>query len=97
MSRRRKYIALALVSFVVVLAISARLVLRSAWFAGKVRERLVAAIDDATGGRAEVGALRFDWRRLRIEVYRFVIHGTEPAGKPPLLRVNSIAVGLKIV
>jgi translocation and assembly module TamB len=87
-------VALALV---IVAGVAGVAVLRSAWFKQKIREGMIAAIDDATGGRAEVADFRFDGRRLRVEVYGFTLHGTEPAGKPPLVQAASIAAGLKIV
>jgi len=70
---------------------------RSGRFQETIRARMVAAIETATGGRAELQAYRFDWRQLRIEVDDFVLHGTEPAGKPPLVRAASLAAGFQIV
>jgi translocation and assembly module TamB len=57
----------------------------------------VKAVETATGGRAEAGAIRFDWRNLRARIAPFTLHGTEPAGKPPLFQAASIEIGLKIV
>src|ERR1035438_9783434 len=54
------------------------LVLRSEWFRGKARAWLVSSIETATGGRAEMGAFRFDFATLRVEADSFVLHGTEP-------------------
>ena len=76
---------------------SALIVLRSGWFHEKVRAGIVSTVETATGGRVELGGFRLDWRKLRVEIQSFTIHGTEPAGKPPLFRASSIAVGLKIV
>jgi translocation and assembly module TamB len=76
-------------------AVAGALVLRSEWFRGKARTWLVSSIETATGGRAEMGAIRFDLATLRVEADSFVLHGTEPAGKPPLFRAASIVVGLK--
>jgi translocation and assembly module TamB len=73
------------------------LVLRSAWFHEKVRAGIVSTIETATGGRAEIGSFRFDWRELRAEVDQFVLHGNEPADRPPLIRAASVRVGFKIV
>ena len=80
-----------------VAAVTVTTVLQSQWFYNRVRTYLVDAVETATGGRVEIGSLRFHWKRLRAEVSDFVLHGTEPAGKPPLLRVSSAAVGLKII
>ena len=78
-------------------ALAAVLVLRSAWFNQKVRERVVRTVETATGGRVEAGSFHFDWKRLRAEIGAFTIHGTEPSGKPPLFHARNVAVGLKII
>jgi translocation and assembly module TamB len=100
MSRRARRIWIAagiVVGLALVLAVSAILVLRSDWLRGKVRDRIVAEVEKATGGRAEIGAFRFDWKQLRAEVDGFVLHGSEPAGGPPLLRADAIVVGIKVI
>jgi translocation and assembly module TamB len=97
MKRRLLKIAAYTAAVALLTAVAGVLVLRSDWFRGKARAWLVSSIETATGGRAEMGAFRFDWRALRAEADSFVLHGTEPAGKPPLFRAASIAVGLKIV
>ena len=79
------------------LALSAVLVLRSDWFREKIRQRMVAEVEKATGGRTEIGAFRFDWKQMRAEVDGFVLHGNEPPDAPPLFRGFAIVVGIKIV
>jgi translocation and assembly module TamB len=78
-------------------AITALLVARSGWFRERVRERIAREIETATGGRAELGSFSFDWERLVATVSPLVLHGTEPAGEPPLLRVESVTVGLRVI
>jgi translocation and assembly module TamB len=73
------------------------LVLQSQWFREKVRERLVAEVERATGGRSQIGSFSFDWRALRAEVRDFVLHGSEAEGQPPLFQARSITVEIKIV
>jgi translocation and assembly module TamB len=73
------------------------LVLQSGWFHEKVRQALIDNVESATGGRVEIGSFQFDWKRMRVEVSPFVLHGDEPAGKPPLIRAASVAVGLKVI
>ncbi|HEV2448448.1 MAG TPA: hypothetical protein VGS58_21090, partial [Candidatus Sulfopaludibacter sp.] len=99
MTRKRKVLAAALsLALLALLAVGAAvLVLRSSWFYGKVRAVIVSTLADATGGRVSVGALQFDWRRMRADVTSLEIAGKEPAGKPPLFRAGSVAVALKIV
>ncbi len=100
MSRRVRILSSAagsLVALVLALALGGMLVLRSGWFREKIRERMVAEVEKATGGRTEIRAFRFDWKRLRAEVDGFVLHGSEPPDAPPLFRADSIVVGLKLV
>ncbi len=100
MSRRARRIAIiigGLIALMLVLGLSTVLVLRSEWFREKVRDRIVAEVEKATGGRSEIGAFHFDWKSMRAQLDRFTLHGTEPAGEVPLFRADSIAVGVKIV
>ena len=97
-ARRIIRLATAIIASLVIIAtISTIFVLRSGWFYEKVRDRIVTTVETATGGRTEAGSFRFDWHNLRAEVGNFTLHGTEPAGKPPLFHASRIAVGLKII
>ncbi|HEX3681079.1 MAG TPA: translocation/assembly module TamB domain-containing protein [Bryobacteraceae bacterium] len=71
--------------------------LQTNWFKQRVREKIVAAAEQATGGRVELGTFNYDWRTLDAEFDAFVVHGSEPADAPPLFRANSIRAGLRIV
>ncbi len=84
-------------ALVLLAGIAAIFVVRSAWFNGKVRQFIVGTVEKATGGRVEVATFRFDWKHMRAEVHEFVLHGKEPADKPPLFRAGSVVVGLKLV
>ena len=95
--RRLAWIAGSVAVVLLLAAIAAMIVMRSDWFFNQVRVKLIGTIETATGGRVEIGTFRFDWRRFRAEVHDLVVHGTEPAGKPPLLRAGKIVVGLKVV
>jgi len=100
MSRRARRIWIAagsLAALALALVTAPILIVRSDWFRGKVRDRIVAEVEKATGGRAQIGGFRFDWRRLRAEVDGFALHGNEPVGGPPLARVDAIAVGIKVI
>jgi translocation and assembly module TamB len=55
------------------------------------RRRLVAAIERATGGRAELGSFRAVPLRLQVEVRDLTIHGKEAAGQQPYAHVDSMA------
>jgi len=98
-TRRRVWlVAGGVVASILIVAVLAGVyIVESGWLDSQVRRRMIAAIENATGGRAELGAYRFDWRQLRAEIDQFVLHGNETTGKPPLLRAKSIAVGIKII
>ena len=97
---KRKYIfraALTIVLALVVVGITAIAVLRSAAFHRYVLAKMVERASQATGGRVEIGDFRFRWPGLRIDFYRIVLHGSEAASRAPLLRVDHLMVGLKII
>src|ERR1035438_2699095 len=87
----------ALAALTLLAGIAAIFVVQSAWFYDRVRQLITGTGETASGGRVEVGWFRFDWKQMRVEVHEFVLHGTEPAGKPPLFRAGSVVVGLKLV
>ncbi|MCC7176569.1 MAG: translocation/assembly module TamB domain-containing protein [Bryobacterales bacterium] len=78
-------------------AVSTIAVLRSEWFRNQVRLRIIQELESATGGRAEIGEFRFDRDRMSAEVRALVLHGKEPEGEQPLLRADSVSLGLKII
>ena len=71
--------------------------LQSQWMAEQIRLRVLAEIEKATGGHAEIQRFSMDWRRWRANVDGLVLHGTEPAGAEPLLRLPKAAVDLKVL
>jgi translocation and assembly module TamB len=100
MTRRRRIllrIALAAAGLGLAALAGTVLLVRSAWFGERVRERIVREIERATGGRAEVGSFRFDWKRLTAEVRALTLHGAEPEDAPPLFQAESVEAGLKII
>ncbi len=98
MNRKRiAWITAALFAAVAIAALVFAAALRSWWVRDLARERLADILETATGGRVEIGSLLIEWRPLRAEVRGITIHGTEPAGKPPLFHADSAAIGLKIV
>ena len=65
-------------------------------FGRRVGGKVVSILDDATGGRTEIGHLSFNPWHLAIEVDDLVIHGKEPAGELPYLSVKRLLVNVKI-
>ncbi len=73
------------------------LIVQSQWFHDRVREGIITGLEDATGGRVELGNFGFDWTHMTATVAPLVLHGTESAGEPPFLQVRSISLGLRII
>ena len=100
MNRRLRSFAIAagIITSVIVLGVLIGFyTLQTGWFREQVRQRVLAAIEHATGGRVELGSFHYDARRLTAEFRNLVVHGTEPAGAPPLFRAASVRVRLTIV
>jgi translocation and assembly module TamB len=100
MSRRAKIwtrIAVSAVGLAALLLLIGIAVIRSAWFAKYVSEKIVSVVEQSTGGRAELGTFAFDWKHLHARVTNFILHGKEPAGQAPLLRVDAIELRLKLL
>lgn len=81
----------------VLLAAGVVLLLRSDWFRERLLERIVRAIENASGGRAELGGFFFDPRRMEVRVTGLVLHGREDPTQPPLFRADAIVANLKLL
>ena len=99
MSRRAKFlrnIGIGLTALIVVLVISTGLLVQTDWFRNYVKQKIVTVTEEGTGGKVEIGSFAFDWRHLRAVVTDFVIHGNEPAGVDPFVRVRRVQVDLRL-
>ena len=100
MSARAKKIlrisVIALVSLIAMVAVTAIIVVRTAWFRDAVRSEIVRQTELATGGTVEVGSFSFSWANLEAVVTDFVIHGNEPAGAAPFVRIARLQVNLRL-
>jgi translocation and assembly module TamB len=100
MSRRSRLALIwgsSILGLTILLVLVAVFIAHSGWLREHVRQRLVTEVERATGGRAEIGSFDFNWRSLTVRVTDLVIHGTEPSGAPPLLRVRTVTAVLKVV
>ena len=98
MSRPMKIVrnvAIVLGSLAFVLVAAALIVSQTDWFRNYVKQKIIASTEDSLGGRVEVGSFHFDARRLHAEVADFVIHGNEPAGAAPFVRVARIQLDIR--
>jgi translocation and assembly module TamB len=99
-SKPAKIVVFGLAGLAVValaIGVAGLVILQSDWFKNKVRERIVSATEDATGGRVEIGKFNYDWRAMTAEVGPFIVHGKEPVSSPPFFRADKIQIGLKII
>ena len=90
-------VAGGVVALLLILALTGIYIAKSDWLREKVRVRIVAELETATGGEATIGKFKFDWKTLTAELDDVILHGTEPRTGPPLLRVKTLVMGLKIV
>ena len=101
MTKRKKKILLTIAAsvlgLVLVLVIASILVLRSAWFANYVREKIIAVTEESTGGVVEIGSFQFEWTHLTVRIRNFILHGTEPKTADPLVRVPLLELHLKLL
>ena len=67
MRRWRKRLLIAAGAFLgFFLLLSAALVtVQTSWFHDYVRDKMVAAIENATGGKSEIGGYSLDWKTLK--------------------------------
>ena len=73
-------IAIGLAALIVLLLVGTIVTVRTDWFRNFVKQKIITATEDGTGGRVDIGSFEFAWSRLRAVVTGFVIHGNEPAG-----------------
>ena len=100
MSRVRRIalkVAAFLAGILLVLLAAGIIIVQTRWFSNMVRTKIVSAVDDATGGTAQVGAFSFDWRHLRAQIRDFTVHGLEPPDSQPLFHANLVQVDLKLL
>ena len=78
--------------FLALLAVGLYFVASSSAFENVVRKRLIASIEELTGGRAEIAS--FHWRLLHFEAEAdgVVIHGLEDPGEAPYAKIDRLRV-----
>lgn len=97
--RRKKIligIGVGIPALLLILVITSILIIRTAWFANYVREKIIATTEESTGGVVEIGSFQFDWMHLTARIRNFVLHGNEPKGSDPLARIALLELRLKL-
>jgi translocation and assembly module TamB len=90
------WMALSLVGLAAVLALVATWYTGTDDFQHRVGGEVVSTLENATGGRVELGHLTFSLWHLAIEVDGLVIHGTEGPGQMPYLSASKIFLRLHL-
>ncbi len=88
---------LGLVALIAVVVIAALVVVQTDWFRGYVRQQIISATESGTGGRVELGSFNFDVSNMLATVDDFVIHGKEPPGSPPFVRIARAEVQIQLL
>lgn len=91
------WIAGSLLILLVVVAVVGYAILQSQSFHRYVLAKIVQVASYSTGGKVYVRNFDFHWPGLRADLYDIVIRGTEEADQKPLLRVDKLTVGLKVL
>ena len=100
MSRPRRILAIVaggIAGLILLVVIAGVIIVQTQWFRNFVRTKIVSAVEDATGGKADIASFDFDWTHLRAQIRGFTLHGLEPAGAAPLFRANLLQVDLKLL
>src|SRR5947209_19552886 len=86
--RIARNIAIGLAGLVVLLAVATLVVVQTDWFRNFVREKIITATEEGTGGKLDIASFNFDFSHLRAVVTGFVIHGTERSGADRFLMAD---------
>ena len=73
------------------------LYLGSAGFGELVRERVIAELEAATGGRVDLQSLHWNLWRLQLEANDLVVYGLEPSNQAPLARIGKVRINAHII
>ncbi|HKD58896.1 MAG TPA: translocation/assembly module TamB domain-containing protein [Terracidiphilus sp.] len=68
----------------------------SSTFENIIRKRLIARIEAATGGRAEIASFHWNPLRLQAEADGLVLHGREAEGEAPFVQLASMRVDVDV-
>jgi len=83
--------------FLLAVVIALGLYLSSDSFSNRVRLKVIADLEEITGGRVELKNFRWNLGKLRFEADDLTIHGLEPAGEVPYAHADHLAIQIKII
>ncbi len=98
---RRSHTRLWIEAAIGVVVLTAAIVLvwyvRSPRFADLVRRKTIATLEEATGGRVELRAFRWNLSKLEFDADDLTIHGLEAPGQQPYAHADRVHVRLHII
>ncbi len=77
-------------------AIAGIAVLRSDWLREKIRARIIAEVNLASGGQVELGSVDIDWASLRARAVNFTLRGKESQDRAPFFTAARIEAGIAV-
>ncbi|HEY0308390.1 MAG TPA: translocation/assembly module TamB domain-containing protein [Acidobacteriaceae bacterium] len=99
---RKRWLRRTLLGVAGVLVVVLALIGAASWYVSttefqqKVRHRVIALLEQATGGRVELQGFHFSLWRLDAVAEHLVIHGLEGPGEAPYLQADRIEIRLQI-
>jgi len=100
MSRGRRIAAIvagSIAGLILIVFVAGIIIVQTPWFRNLVREKIVTAVEAATGGKVDIASFDFDWTHLRARVHGFVVHGLETPPAAPLFSARLVQVDLKLL
>src|SRR5437588_10608978 len=94
-SHRRRHLAIGLVALA--LSLLGGWYFTSEHFHSYVRGRLIAKIEEVTGGHAQIGSVEWNLSRLEFVFYDVTIHGREAVTEAPFVHIDRLYVRAKIL
>jgi translocation and assembly module TamB len=76
------------------MALAGLIVLSTSWFQRLLERRVIAALENLSGGRVELTGFRFRPWVFHATLQNLVIHGSESAGRPPLVSARQVVAYL---
>src|SRR5579871_3283652 len=96
-SHKLRWIGVSVVGVLLLAAMGLFFYVRSASFQDSMRRRLVATLEEVTGGRVEIAAFRWNLSQLAFEATDITVHGLESPGQLPYAHVDRAVVQLHII
>src|SRR5947209_5192976 len=95
--KRRTAVHAAVGAAILLSVIAVALYLTSASFQNRVRERVVAELEQVSGGKVDLASFTWNLSKLEFVCENLTIHGLEPAGEAPYAHIDYLKVRLQVL